>query len=135
MLVAIGQARLSEAQIAVAEGSYYPTVTGSLSGSFGGSSQPYLGIDANGGPVSDQLSSVQAGFNAGVTARWTIWDFGRTSLAVEAARRSAAVARLDVHTSERNAVAAVAASAVLHNPLADEQLGSRASRDPAPETA
>ncbi len=98
--LALARLGISDAQIASARAAYLPSVTASGAASIGFSDQPVL---------SDvRYQSVNASASAGVTARFPIYDFGRTASAVEAATRGRNAAREDLRTARTQAMAAVA---------------------------
>jgi outer membrane protein TolC len=144
---AIGQAQAARAQIALARAPLLPVVsaTGTLQG-FGQNSTAMRGnsvpcsatTQTTGGVIATmpiaggQGSGCSAGLfgyafaDASVTLRWTIWDFGRTALDIESARRAARGAQADVRTAEQSAM--LAAATAYFAVLADRQLEDSAAQ-------
>jgi outer membrane protein TolC len=114
VLAAIGQARAAEVQISAAHAVLLPLVTGSLTASGTASNSTTTAVGP--GPVQQPLGNA----DAVITGRWTIWDFGRTALAVRATTANARSAAEDEHNAERVAVAQAAAAYFVV--LADQQL-------------
>jgi multidrug efflux system outer membrane protein len=102
VLVALARVGVATAQIASAEAAYRPSVTAAGSGTVGFSDSPVL--------QDLRYQSVNFGASAGVTARFPIYDFGRTSNAVESATRARTAAREDLRAARTQAVSAVAVS-------------------------
>ena len=99
---AIARADAARAQIEQARAGYYPTISTSASASIGFSDQPVL--------ANLRYQSTTVGLAANVTARVPIYDFGRTSNAVEASTRGSRATREDLRTARLQAMSAVASA-------------------------
>lgn len=99
VLVAIERARAAEAQVALSRANYLPSVTVS--------SSPQVSL-SNGtqvvGPLTVNNTNITMSIDATASLRWTIWDFGRTSTAVDAAETGARAAAIDLETARRSAI-------------------------------
>jgi outer membrane protein len=99
VLVAIERARAAAAQTEVSRAGLLPTVNLSTS--------PQLSI-SNGiqviGPVAVNNTNFTLQADVSANLRWTLWDFGRTSGAVDAAQFGARAAALDIEAARRSAV-------------------------------
>ena len=99
---AIARADAARAQIEQARAGYYPTISTSASASIGFSDQPVL--------ANLRYQSTTVGLSANVTARVPIYDFGRTSNAVDASTRGSRASREDLRTARVQAMSAVASA-------------------------
>lgn len=99
VLVAVERARAASAQTDVSRAGFLPSLTISTS--------PQLSI-SNGtqvvGPVTVNNTNITLQADLSASLRWTLWDFGRTSGAVESAEIGARAATLDVEAARRSAV-------------------------------
>jgi outer membrane protein TolC len=107
VLTAVERARASSAQIDVNRAQYLPSVSLSTSPSLSVSNGNYV---AAAGVPSVGQTIVSGQIDATVGARWTIFDFGRTSAAVAVAEASARASRIDIESSRRAAVSAAVAA-------------------------
>jgi outer membrane protein TolC len=114
VLVAMATARVAESQIGLARTAMQPT----LSALIDGAAEFRTGPAATGG-IATYTSTAVAGEGA-LNLSWTLWDFGRTALNVEAAERAYNSARQDVRAAERLAVSLAATA--YYALLADEEL-------------
>lgn len=94
------QALLARARVRLANAPRFPSLQGSVStGGRAGANQsrvPHLDVH---NPVTWQVGwMAEADATAQLTARWTLWDFGRTSAAVSNAEHGANAARWDAET-------------------------------------
>jgi outer membrane protein len=118
--VALARAAAAQAQIDVARSAYYPSVTLGLSGNISTGLSGSFSINegqqlVNGVPLgvprrtetAFDRNSISLGASASVTGRIPIWDFGRTSNAVDAAERGAGAARAAGATARVQAMGAV----------------------------
>jgi len=99
VLVAVERARAAAAQTEVSRAGFLPSLTISTS--------PQISI-SNGtqviGPVAVNNTNVTLPADLSASLRWTLWDFGRTSGAVDAAEIGARAATLDLEAARRSAV-------------------------------
>ena len=129
VMAALGQSRIANAQVALARAPLLPVIAaaGTIQG-YGQDSQPIGGSTVPCAPgmpcVTGSGPFGYAYADASITARWTLWDFGRTALNVEAARRAARSADVEIHVAEHSAV--LAAATAYFVVLADEQVVSNA---------
>ena len=121
VLASIAQSRIADAQIRLARAALEPFVTGSATATVFGTNgnvvngfgsatcvAPAATVSPTGGTGTQTVVCGGAGtafLNATVSARWALWDFGRTALNVEAARLSARSFTANVESAERLAVA------------------------------
>jgi outer membrane protein len=116
VLAAIARIRAAEAQIPVVRAALLP----SLSGSVSGSATITNGTSNSGLMVANQSTSASLTVGTGFSGRWTIWDFGQTSLNVDAAELNVRAARADAASATRVAVSQAATA--YFTALADQEL-------------
>ncbi|MEI8256229.1 MAG: TolC family protein, partial [Deltaproteobacteria bacterium] len=121
VLSAIAQSRVAEGQLALARTPLMPSVTGSVTAAASGSNTNCISATCptftGTTPTSGMNGSMYA--DSTISARWMLWDFGRTSLNVEAARLSLQGAQAQVRAAERLAITAAATGYFVL--LADEE--------------
>jgi outer membrane protein len=101
VLVAVERARVAQAQIAVSRAGFLPSLT--LSG--GASTQVSNGTQVL-GPLALNNTNISLQLDASASFRWTLWDFGRTSGAVDSAEFGARASTLDIEAARRSAISA-----------------------------
>ncbi len=124
VLAAIAQTRVAEGQLALARTPLMPSVTGTITAAANGSNSNCFSFSAtpcpmlSGGTTSNGTNGTLYA-DSTISARWMLWDFGRTSLNVDAARLSLQGAQAQVRAAERLAVTAAATGYFVL--LADEE--------------
>jgi outer membrane protein len=119
VLAAMAQSHVADAQLELSRATLRPTVTGNAGLGLSGQN----GTNLFGGTLATFTTGTGTA-TAGVTVRWTIWDFGRTALNVDAADLAARAARRDIESSARVAVSGAATA--YYAVLADQELVSSA---------
>ncbi|MBL8685528.1 MAG: TolC family protein [Myxococcales bacterium] len=99
VLVAVERARAAQAQIAVSRAGFLPSI--SLSG---GASVAISNGTQVLGPLALNNTNISLQMDASASMRWTLWDFGRTSGAVESAEFGSRAATLDIEAARRSAI-------------------------------
>ena len=122
VLLALARIHTAESQVPLVRASLLPTFAGNASIGANGSngSTPVQGF----GTVNQTLG--QLTFDTNVGGRWTFFDFGRTSLNVDAAQLGVQVARMDANSVTRLAV--TNAASAYFTALADQQLVASATQ-------
>jgi multidrug efflux system outer membrane protein len=112
--VALARAAAAQAQIDVARSAYYPSlsVSGSASINYRNFANRTTGLVIGGRQVDQETSgdSTTFGANAALNGQVNIWDFGRTSNAVDASEHGSRAARSDTDSARIQAMGAVAST-------------------------
>jgi len=112
--VALARAAATQAQIDVARSAYYPSLSlsGSTSINYRNFSNRTTGLVIGGRQLDQETSGDSTTFsaNAALNGQIPIWDFGRTSNAVEASEQASNAARSDTDTARIQAMGAVASA-------------------------
>jgi outer membrane protein len=115
VLAAIARIRAAEAQIPLVRAALLPSLSGTVLGNINASNG-----STNSGLMTGQSTSLTASIGTSLNGRWTIWDFGRTGLNVDAAELNARAARADASSASRVAVSQAATA--YFTALADQEL-------------
>lgn len=128
VLSAIAQAEAARAQVDVTRSALWPTLSASLGGTASvaqGTNGGVAAIVGVGVPTTSTPTGTLTGV-ASLDARWTIWDFGRTSSAARAAEAGANAAIADSANARRVAMETVANA--FFGVLADQEIVGTADR-------
>lgn len=133
VLVAIERARAARAQVDVSRAGYLPSVNVSTSPNFSISNGTQVL-----GPLALTNTNISLQIDASASLRWTLFDFGRTAGAVDAAEIGARAAALDVEAARRSAIASAVGAfyaVALDRDAIDNARVTAAVRERALETA
>jgi outer membrane protein TolC len=121
VLQAIAREQAALAQVDLARTPLLPSLSATVSGNVFASNGGF--VSAGGATGGSATFSASGWVDGSLSARWTIWDFGRTALGVRAALESARGAREDVRAAERSAISQAAAAYFVL--LADEEIAAQ----------
>ena len=96
---AVARLESARAQVSVARNAYLPTATADANWQLGTSNRTSSGATA-GLPSPTPSYAPTSAFSASVTARWTAWDFGKTTANVEAAEQSTSASLDDIRAAK-----------------------------------